>query len=233
MEEGGEYTSVAFGEAGETLQLGTFGRKTALTRQAIINDDLGIFSRIPRMFAAAAAMTEGNLVWALITGNPVMADGVALFHASHNNLAGAGAAPDVASLSAMRKAIRMQKSLGGNEMNLAASLILAPPSLETGLEQLLAPLARYLPATTDEVNPFAGKFETVIESRLETASATAWYGMVSPNTIDTIEVAYLNGQQGLYTESRVGFDVDGMEMKARLDIGASVIDFRGFYKNPG
>ncbi|KJV10750.1 hypothetical protein VZ95_02860 [Elstera litoralis] len=185
------------------------------------------------MFAAAAAMTEGNLVWALITGNPVMADGVALFHASHNNLAGAGAAPDVASLSAMRKAIRMQKSLGGNEMNLAASLILAPPSLETGLEQLLAPLARYLPATTDEVNPFAGKFETVIESRLETASATAWYGMVSPNTIDTIEVAYLNGQQGLYTESRVGFDVDGMEMKARLDIGASVIDFRGFYKNPG
>ncbi len=233
INEAGEYTSVAFGEAGETLQLGTFGRKTALTRQAIINDDLGIFSRIPRMFAAAAAMTEGNLVWGIVTGNPVMADGVTMFHASHANLAAVSAAPDVTSLSAMRQSIRMQKSLGGNPLNLAASMILAPPSLETLLEQLLAPLTRTLPTTTSDINPFAGKFEAVIEARLEAASATAWYGMVSPNTIDTIEVAYLNGQQGLYTESRVGFDVDGVEIKARLDIGAAPIDYRGFYKNNG
>lgn len=233
IKEHGEYTSVAFGETAESLKVDTFGRKTSLTRQAIINDDLGIFARIPRMFAAAAAITEGNLVWGIVIANQAMADGVALFHASHGNLAATGGAPDETTLSAMRKAIRLQKSLGGNEMNLEASMILAPPSLETGLEKLLAPLSRYTPSSTGDVNPFAGKFEIVIESRLEAASATAWYGMVSPSMIDTIEVAYLNGQEGLYTESRVGFDVDGLEIKARLDIGASVIDYRGFYKNAG
>lgn len=233
INEGGEYTSLSFGETGEIINIATYGGMMPITRQAIINDDLGIFNSLPRKLAVAASNLEAGLVWGIVTGNPVMADGVALFHADHKNLAAVSAAPDVTSLSEMRKSIRLQKSLGGNQMNLAASMILAPPSLETKLEQLLAPITRYMPADTGDVNPFAGKFDVVIESRLEAASATAWYGMVSPNTIDTIEVAYLNGQQGLYTESRVGFDVDGVEIKARLDIGAAPIDYRGFYKNNG
>jgi len=34
-------------------------------------------------------------------------------------------------------------------------------------------------------------------------------------------------------EVRLGFDVDGVEIKARLDFGAGGIDFRGAYSNPG
>jgi len=51
--------------------------------------------------------------------------------------------------------------------------------------------------------------------------------------IDTIEYAYLEGQEGAYVESRNGFDVDGVEIKCRLDFGAKAIDWRGLYKNPG
>ena len=51
--------------------------------------------------------------------------------------------------------------------------------------------------------------------------------------IDTIEYAYLDGQDGVFTETRMGFEVDGMEVKARHDFGAKAIDHRGFYKNPG
>ena len=50
---------------------------------------------------------------------------------------------------------------------------------------------------------------------------------------DTIEYAYLEGQQGAYIETRNGFDVDGVEIKCRLDFGAKAIDWRGLYKNPG
>ena len=59
------------------------------------------------------------------------------------------------------------------------------------------------------------------------------YLAASPNQIDTIEYAYLEGQQGTYIETRNGFDVDGVEIKCRLDFGAKAIDWRGLYKNPG
>ena len=36
-----------------------------------------------------------------------------------------------------------------------------------------------------------------------------------------------------YLETRQGFEVDGMELKARLDFAAKAIDYRGLYKNVG
>jgi hypothetical protein len=73
----------------------------------------------------------------------------------------------------------------------------------------------------------------IAEPRLDAASDKAWYLIANPNQIDTIEYAYLEGQQGAYIESRNGFDVDGVEIKARLDFGAKAIDWRGLYKNSG
>ena len=53
--------------------------------------------------------------------------------------------------------------------------------------------------------------------------------VASPAAIDTIEYA----QEGVALETRMGFDVDGIEIRARLDFGAKAIDWRGLYKNPG
>jgi hypothetical protein len=56
-----------------------------------------------------------------------------------------------------------------------------------------------------------------------------WYLFADPALIDTIEYAYLDGEEGLYTESRLGFDVDGVEIKGRLDFAAKAIDYRGMF----
>ena len=48
--------------------------------------------------------------------------------------------------------------------------------------------------------------------------------------IDTIEYAYLAGYEGLQTEQRQGFEVDGVDIKARLVFGAKAIDWRGMTK---
>lgn len=45
--------------------------------------------------------------------------------------------------------------------------------------------------------------------------------------------AYLEGQAGPYTETKPGFDVDGVEIKCRHDFAAAAADFRGLYKNIG
>jgi hypothetical protein len=37
----------------------------------------------------------------------------------------------------------------------------------------------------------------------------------------------------VYFETKQGFEVDGVEMKARMDFGAAAIDFRGMQKNSG
>ena len=74
----------------------------------------------------------------------------------------------------------------------------------------------------------------IAEPRLDPASgAVPWYLVASPAAIDTIEFAYLEGQEGVALATRRGFDVDGIEIRARLDFGAKAIDWRGLYKNPG
>jgi ATP-dependent protease ClpP protease subunit len=56
--EGGEYTSSYFSESAETFSVETFGRIVSLTRQALINDDLNAFTRIPAAFGASARRKE-------------------------------------------------------------------------------------------------------------------------------------------------------------------------------
>ena len=73
----------------------------------------------------------------------------------------------------------------------------------------------------------------IVEPRLEDASATAWFGAAAPGVIDTIEVGYLEGHEGVFTETRNGFEVDGVQIKCRHIVGAKAIDHRGLYKNAG
>ncbi|ESY71900.1 hypothetical protein X740_33620, partial [Mesorhizobium sp. LNHC221B00] len=79
----------------------------AITRQAIINDDMSVFTRIPSRMGRAAIRTVGNLVYAVLTANAAMSDGVALFHTNHKNI-GTGAIA-MASLDAARAKMALQK----------------------------------------------------------------------------------------------------------------------------
>ena len=110
--------------------------------------------------------------------------------------------------------------------------LIVPAALELKAEQLVA--QNLVPADSAKVVPQSIRtLSPISEPRLDAASATSWYLAASPNQIDTIEYAYLEGQQGAYIETRNGFDVDGVEIKCRLDFGAKAIDWRGLYKNPG
>jgi hypothetical protein len=232
IKEGGEYTHAALADSKESYSLATYGRKVMITRQALINDDLGAFDRVPMLFGRAAAETEASLFWAIITSNPAMGDGVALFHATHKNLGTPGAIA-IASLNEGRTAMRKQKGLANKAadaepLNLTPAMIVVSPDKETEVQQFLS--TTIYPQSNNTVNPFAGSLEPIVEARL---SGNGWYLFADPATIDTLEYAYLEGEEGLYTESRIGFDVDGVEIKGRLDFAAKAIDYRGMFYNPG
>jgi hypothetical protein len=124
----------------------------------------------------------------------------------------------------------VQTSLDGSYLNLSARYLLVPTVLETKADQFVTVIT---PQSSGSVNPFQGKLQVIAEPRLDANSATAWYTPASPMQVDMIEIAYLEGEEGPQVESRVGFDVDGVEIKCRLDFGTKVIDWRGFHKDPG
>ena len=233
VNEGGEFKYGSVGDKKEQYALATYGRLISLSRQAIINDDLNAFTRIPQNIGAAVAYLENYTVYQTLIANAALSDGVALFNSGHANLAGAGSVISIASLSAARAAMRLQKGIDGNLfLNIPPKFLIVPTALETVAQQYTNVAGLVINKQAD-FNPFNGSLQVVTDAMLDGGSSTAWYLAADPMMGNTVEYAYLEGQQGVYTEQRVGWDIDGIEIKARLDFAAKPLDFRGLYKNPG
>lgn len=226
--ENGEVTRGTIGEGAEKYQLSTYARILGFTRQALINDDTDAFSRMQELMGRRAKDLESDLVWEQITSNPTMNDTVALFHSSHGNLDAHGAI-SVSTFGTGRKLMRLQTGLNGALTNLQAKYVAVPAAMESLAEQYLTLTS---PNIATSVNPFAGRLQLIVEPRLDAADAGAWYMMADKGQIDMIELGYLEGEKGPRFESRAGFDVEGVEFKIGHDVGAKVLDYRGFVKNP-
>lgn len=228
--ENGEYKSGTISDGKVAYQLASYGRKFAISRKALINDDTDAFARVPMMFGRKARVLESNLVWGQITSNPTMSDGNALFSAPHGNIAADGDHISVESLGRGRTALRQQKSIDGDYLNLNAQYLIVPTSLETIADQFVTVIT---PQAGANVNPFQNRLTVIAEPRLDAISVLAWYLSSPVANVDIIELGYLEGEEGPRIESRIGFDVDGLEVKCGIDVVAKVIDFRGLYQDPG
>lgn len=231
--EHGEYKHGTFGSAGQSIVLATYGKLFAITRQAIINDDLGAFTAVPQKMGRAAKRTIGDLVFAILTGNPALSDNVALFHATHKNLL-TGASITSDSVDAMRVAMKTQK-VDGKSVNVPLQYLLVPVALE-GLANTVRTSQYKVDGQNNNAtipNSVANTFQVISDARLDDASPKVWYGSADPTLYDTIEVAYLDGVQEPFLEQKDGWNVDGTEFKVRIDAGVAPLDFRGLAKNPG
>ena len=230
VNEHGEVTRGTMAEAKASYSLATYARIFGITRQAIINDDLGAFMDFTTRLGRAAAEFVATQLAARLTDNALMADTVALFDAAHGNV-GTPAMISIASLGEALEMMRLQKGLDGvTPIDVTPKFLIVPAALETVGRQYVVAITA---ATSANVNPFADALEVVVDPRLDATSDQAWYLAADPATIDTIEYAYLESEPGPQIESRAGFDVEGVEMKVRLDFGSGVIDHRGLFRNDG
>lgn len=229
--ENGEFKYGSIGEGKEDYALATYGRIVAITRQTLINDDLDAFTRVPASFGAAAADLESDIVYQILMQNPNMADGTPLFHADHGNL-GTASVISEAALAAAYRAFGQQKGIEKRLVSILPRFILVPPGVRS--VEARKQVRETTPNSSADVNTFANRLEVVEEPRLIPSSGQdPWFLAADAARIDTIEYAYLDGQEGVYTETRTGFEVDGLEIKARHDFAAKAIDSKGIYKNPG
>lgn len=243
VNEHGEFKYGSMTDGKEQYALLTYGRIVSLTRQALVNDDLRAFDRMVAGFGGSAARLENRTVYAVLTANAAMSDTGLLFNATavttaggHANLAtGGGSVLQFSSLTTMRTAMRLQKGLQSEELNLTPSGIIVPAALEQTAYQLTS--SQYTPATQATVNEFRSGGRTaldpIVEPILDANSATAWYAFANNSQVDTVEYCYLDGAEGPVIESEMGFDTDGMSLKCRLDFATKAIDWRGLYKSAG
>ncbi|MFT4015215.1 MAG: peptidase U35 [Paracoccus sp. (in: a-proteobacteria)] len=229
--ESGEFQYGTIGEGKEVYALASYGRIIAFTRQSLINDDLDAFARVPAAFGASAADLESDIVYSILMQNPNMGDGTALFHANHGNL-GTASVISEAALAAAYRAFGQQKGTEERLISVLPRFILVPPGSRS--VEARKQVTATTPSSTSDVNTFSGRLEVIEEPRLiPAAGQDPWFLAADPARIDTVEYAYLDGQEGVFTETRMGFEVDGIEIKARHDFAAKAIDWRGLWKNPG
>ena len=230
--EGGQFPQDVFGEASARTKVATYGKIFSLTRQAIINDDLGLFSKIATKYGSAAKRLVNKMVYAQLTGTVKMQDNVALFDAKHGNVATTGEALSLKAIAKAITAMRRQKGItDAANLNITPKYLVVPPELEVTAYQIVNSTAAVDGTNSGVVNPYKGRFVVVADAEL--TDPDAWYLVADANQHDTIEVTYLNGVETPRLETRQGFDVDGIEYKVAFDVGVDAIDFRGLYKNAG
>ena len=230
--EGGQFQQDFLGEASARTKVATYGKLFSLTRQAIINDDLGLFSKIATKYGSAAKRLVNKMVYAQLTGNVKMQDNIALFDTKHGNVAATGEALSVKAIAKAITAMRRQKGITGDAtLNITPKYLVVPPELEMTAYQIVNSTAAVDGVNSGVVNPYKGRFVVVADAEL--TDPDAWYLVADASQHDTIEVTYLNGVETPRLETRQGFDVDGIEYKVAFDCGVSALDFRGVFKNAG
>lgn len=236
--EGAEYEYGWIGDGAEKYAVQKYGRIVPISWETIINDDLDALTRIPFAFGASAADLESDIVYAILNSNPKMADNVDLFHGTHGNLGSSTPLADALDpeatlnpIAEMRQMMLLQKGIEGRYITVRPKFLIVPPELEEVALKITN--ATILATKAGDVNVIGPTLTPIVEPRLHDGSGTAWFGAADPATVDTIEYAYLEGTEGVFTETRNGFNVDGVEVKCRHVFGAKAIDYRGLFKDAG
>lgn len=235
VNEHGEYKNKNIPDAlKNSVQATRKGNIINITPEVIVNDDTGYVMSIAQGLGALGQRAVERAVYTLLNANPTLSDGVALFHATHNNLAGAGAVPSVDTLDAGRQAMASQTAPGDDAEYLDIQPAIAVVTLAQGGNTRVIVNAVYDPDTANKLqkpNKVNGMVKDVVDSPRLTG--TAWYLFADPNVAPVIEVVFLDGQQTPVVTEEVNFRTSGLAYKVELPFGVGAIGYHGGYKNPG
>lgn len=245
VNEGAAYTEMTWDDNTETSSWAKKGGYLGITLEAIDRDDTRRIQQAPRALAQAAWLTLGKAFAKIFTDNNALADGVALFHANHNNLG--SSALSFTAWDATRQAMRAQTELNSGEplgALTAPKYLLVPNELEQTALQILFSAGEPGTADNDE-NPFAeGNNRT---ERLRSARERVivvdfwtdpndWVAMADPKLYPSIGLGYRFGRTPeIFSvadpNSGLMFTNDVMPIKVRWFFAIGPVDYRGMYKH--
>lgn len=230
--EGAKYNHGDVRDAREQAYLATYGKIFAITRQSIINDDLNAMMRVPEAYGRAARRKVNAIAYAVLTANAAMADGVPLFHSTHANV-GTGGAISKTTIGEAFKLMKLQKGIKSLEaLNIIPKYLIAPVTAEASAEAFFNTIQIANAAGDVLINQYSGsRITRIYDPVLDATDTTDWYMAAEKGM--TVTVFFLQGQSEPYMEQQAGWNVDGTELKVRIDAAAKAVDWRGLVMNEG
>ena len=235
---GAEPPHATYMEDQTEAQIDTWGLMLTLSRQDIINDEVGVFNDAAANLGREASRTlERECFAALLT------DGSELFTTAHKNyLSGTGSSFSFESMDKAMTLFRQQKDPAGRLIMVRPSFLLVPSSMEITVRRLLTmgttdgtPLGKstlyqgYPVIDSPFLTENNGLF--VREGSKEKAvpgNDDGWYLFADPATMPVIVATFLNGKSRPTIErASMRFSLDGIQYKAIMDFEFNTSEFRG------
>ncbi len=231
--EGGEIKMGTISEGREQVTLATYARGVRVTRQMLVNDDLGAFSDFSSMIGRRVSDYENALAFAVVTAGsgagPNLADGNAVFTTGRGNRSASGAVIDLTTLGAARQSLRSRTSPDGLRLNLSPRYLLTGPAYETVAWQFTS--AQFVPATAGTANPFRGVYEPIVDANI---AGNNWYLFADPVAAPVYIYGFLDGAEGPQVRTTNPQNSDGaVQVDVWMDFACGAIDWRGGFFNAG
>ncbi len=229
----GELKHAEISDQKYTNQLETRGMILTLSRQDIINDDLGAFLDIPRLLGRKAALARERALFELLLANPNN-----FFSTANGNYrSGADSALSIDGLTKAEELFLNQTDAAGDPVLAVPRYLLVPTSLKVTAQQLMTETRVNETTSTNKPkpasNPHVGKWEPVASPYLNAqglsgSSSTGWYLLADPEDLPALEIVYLRGQRTpVIEQGETDFNRLGMSFRAYYDFGVNLIDPRG------
>jgi phage major head subunit gpT-like protein len=242
-EEVGPSGEIKHGTAAQesyTRQVVTYGKMLAITRQDIINDDLGAFDAVRQRLGLGAAIKLNKVFWTLWL---TTVNGAVFWTSARGNYqSGAATVLAEAGLNTALKLFRDLKGPDGNRVGLNPTKLLVPSDLEaTAAKYYKSSEMRDTTASTKipTTNIYFNRFAPVVVPELSDSdftgySATHWWLLPDPGMLASMEMCFLNGQQTPTIESaEADFDTLGIQFRGYHDFGPNVSEWRASVMSAG
>lgn len=218
-------------------QAKTYGRMLAITRNDIINDDLGALEQVPQRLGRGGALKINDIFWTEFMDNS------SFFTAGRGNYDdGTDTVLDIDGLTNAETLFFNQTDPDGKPLGVMPKILLVPPGHNAEASNLMQS-TQYRDTTANTKfgtnNPHAGKWSVVMSTYLANSSYTgnsalAWYLLADPMDMPVIELCFLNGRDMPIVESAdANFNTLGIQVRAYHDFGVAKQEYRGGVKMKG
>ena len=237
----GELAHASMGQTTYTAQLETLGRVLSISRQDILNDDMGALLDGSAQLGYGAGLSINNVVWSTF-----LAGVSTLFSSGNGNLiSGGSSALSLTSLQAALTSFREQTTPDGKPLGVAARFLLVPPALELAAAQLSHGLMTVGDTPDLDGGPsqsssgLTNKFDIISSSYLSNSeyagsSSSAWWLLADPRLLPVLLIAYLNGNENPTIQtSDVDMNGIGIRFRVFFDFGCGLGDSRSGVMSAG
>ena len=245
----GELKHLSLSEESWTRQVTTRGAVLSISRQDIINDELGAFTQNATALGRKSSIARERAMALLF-----IATGAGSSHftsARGNYFEGAATNLQLTSLGTGVQMFRDQTGPDGDPVSIEPRILLVPTALEETGKVLMDRSARMIATALGSTaaskrepnaNVWAGDFEPIVWEWLSrtisgtAGSSTAWWLLAGPGDVPACEIAYLNGLEEPTVEY---FGLDqvvstlGVSWRCFWDFGVALAEYRAGVKSKG